>query len=80
MITHTHTHTQCPLEGFLILFTYHLETLLSKDVRIHGCSLVPEGVYEQKCLRNTLLNHAVLADPSSSLELDKDCFSFVAVT
>jgi hypothetical protein len=66
---------------FLILVTYHLDTVLSKDVRIHDCFLAPEGVYEQKCLGNSVLDYSLLADPFSFLEVDKDGFAFsVAVT
>jgi hypothetical protein len=52
---------------FLILVTYHMDALVSKDVRIRGCSLAPEGVYEQKFLGNTVLTVLYWPIPSPSL-------------
>ena len=63
---------------FLILVTYHLDTVdVSKDVRIHSCFSALEGVYEQKCLGDTVLDHSLLGDPFSFLEVDKDGFCFL---
>ena len=45
-------------------------------MRIHGCFSAPEGIYEQKCSGNTVLD-SLLADPFSFLEVDKDRFCFL---